>query len=112
MKKINFIGILFPIMIIPCLVYCATKFYCEKQLIFNSADILGFTIIVSLILLSFVFSSWLLFKFNKLNKQNIEMMVLLDKIDHNIENNHYENIAYQQNTRELFLDDYEERDRV
>lgn len=84
------------ILVVPCLIYYSSKFYCSKSLSFEKSAILGWTIIVSLILFNIVQTFFLQRNVDALHKENKELKDIIVK-------NHYDNINYQKNTREIIM---------
>jgi hypothetical protein len=83
--------------ITPTLVYFTSKFYVNKSLAFEEAYFPVWTILVIMISFSLVLSCFAL-------RQNKELKDLILDLKSQSENNHYENMGYMQNTRELFMD--------
>lgn len=115
-RKLKIFSWLLVITIVPSMVYYSSKFYIEKSLNFTANCLLGWTIIVSLIILS-VILNLVVVKirnkiYNKLIKtqdQNEELKQLIKTLISQAENNHFEDVGYQQGTREIVLDLIDER---
>lgn len=89
------------IIVIPCLIYYNSRFFITKELYFGDGYLIPFTIIVSLIIGTYIIDYILFRKIDKLQaiiiKQGEELNVRLIK-------NHFSEIEYIKNNRECILD--------
>lgn len=84
------------ILVIPCLVYYSSKFYYHSSLSFGESSLVGWTIVVTLIIYNMIQTFLLSRKIEKLSKENMGLKDAIMK-------NHYEDINFQKNTREIIM---------
>lgn len=97
------------ITILPCLIYYSAKFYISKTITFNSTYLLGWTILVSLIVLSLALNCYIISKLSKQQKYSERLEQLILGLSNQNETNHYSTLEYNQGTREIILDGFDER---
>lgn len=98
------------ISVVPCLIYYTSKFAYLNSLSFENSALFGWTIIICLILFN-IFQTFVLNQrviaqnksLDKLHDENQELKEIIIK-------NHYQDIAYQKNTREIIMMEEEEDD--
>lgn len=90
--------------VVPTLVVFTVKFYTERKLIFEEKYLLMWTMLTILISISLILSCLALKRVSELKDQNKILIQLVIELKSQSEKNHYENISYQQNSREIFID--------
>lgn len=93
------------IIVFPILIFVTGKFYVNKHLSFEQGYIILWTVVIILILISLVIGLYALKCLLELKKQNEELKQSLQEFIRKSENNHYENMMYMQNSRELLMED-------
>lgn len=83
---------------VPCVVYYWSKFYCDGHIEFTSRALPLWTVICSLLILSLIVGFVNMIHIKRLEEQNRKLQEIIIR-------NHYENISFQKNTREIMMED-------
>lgn len=102
--KYKFTNIILSILIVPCLFYYMGKFYLYKQLVFDSTYLIGGTILSILVICGLLLNGIILHNLKSLHRDNQELHKIITYLSSSVESNPFEDLQYQQNTREIILD--------
>lgn len=95
---------LITIITLPCVVYYISKYYIQGSISFEKSLISGFTLICSLLILGVILGVYNAYQNYQLKKENLQLEKIIFDLSNKVDNYHFDNLEYQNGTRELILD--------